>query len=85
MTDNKTGWLPMESAPKDGEKILVSWRGFCVKAKWFKDNWWGLSTADAYLTCLNHPQSDGWQPLPTPLKEGEKRVMERLTRKPEKG
>ena len=57
-------WQPIESAPKDGTRVLVwwpYWRSYPVSARWFNGEW------DSY--CRLEGDSVGpthWMPLPAP-------------------
>jgi hypothetical protein len=77
--DDADGWRPIETAPKDGTRILV-WREavvpgapYCDVTAWPK-NWTGLWPT-AYMHYADGHEPTHWQPLP-PLppqpKEGER-------------
>ena len=54
-------WQPIETAPKDGTKIIVFESGQIMQVAWggvFGDTWQGFSFFVEYPT--------HWQPLPTP-------------------
>ncbi len=71
-----SGWLPIESAPRDGKTLLMCCDGFePVTAYWSKHfNRWttGCDPGDTgeeqaiYDACPGIFQPDYWQPLPTP-------------------
>lgn len=66
-------WMPIDSAPKDGTRILVGWlgrdQGFRVSvAEWrerelWPQTWWQPSDESLVLHIL-HPYC--WMPLPPP-------------------
>ena len=73
MTTLNSGWLPMDYAPKDGTNVLMSVDGECRIARWIdglRPYWWieGIRM----ISAMRERVPDGWQPLPEPLKEGEK-------------
>jgi len=74
-------WLPIESAPKDGSRIIIAVTGgmygakvheayFCIDGEWGSD-WWLAATqpSDYYIGPISdimHGEISHWQPLPTP-------------------
>lgn len=60
------GWMPIETAPKDGTTILV----------WHKDYEYGAGvslwsdTYDKFMVGNNRPQPTLWHPLPAAPKHG---------------
>jgi hypothetical protein len=62
----KQGWQPIETAPRDGTEILVSWHGWpslegdnSIEIAIFKEGvWW---SNDAVVSTPSH-----WMPLPPP-------------------
>jgi hypothetical protein len=78
MTD-ETGWRPIETAPRDGSRMLfftgVSWVGYYrtgrepgapPDAEWGKPGWTRLGFCDVGLNPTH------WQPLPPPPTPKEK-------------
>lgn len=81
LSGKDAGWLPIETAPKDGATVLLYglWAGeingqatvpttdigywLGGKSDEPGDDWWQLSTGDAY-SCWMRPTH--WQPLPPP-------------------
>lgn len=60
------GWLPIETAPKDGARFLA-WRKHATRpliARYWKDFDWFEDEDGVHLYHLTH-----WQPLPTPPKD----------------
>jgi len=59
-------WLPIETAPKDGERILVDWLGIVEIAIWNIDqkNW--QEWPDGDFVC-DTDEITRWMPLPEPL------------------
>jgi hypothetical protein len=55
--DDNNGWLPIETAPRDGTEILA-WDGEVTDVIW----WDGLAWDDGRRTV--HPTN--WMPLPEP-------------------
>lgn len=58
-------WQPMETAPKDGTRVLLRWAGsddVQIGAFWPHDNVWSLDDMRSL------PEPSGWMPLPDPLK-----------------
>jgi hypothetical protein len=54
------GWLPIESAPNEGELIIVGWHNF--RGQWIAEVW-----APAYLRSPRRiADPTHWQPLPPP-------------------
>lgn len=64
---DQSPWQTIESAPKDGTKILL-WDGHdCNTASWDKHEGWVVScvaTDFNYYETVNNPTH--WQPLPAP-------------------
>lgn len=66
-TPDANGWLPIESAPKDGSLILLNvkrrfpsiiparWRNDLLNQCWDGDGWWG-----------HDDDATNWHPLPKP-------------------
>jgi hypothetical protein len=67
----RPGWRTMESAPKDGTKVDLLYRGDIRRtdAFWKEDAWWFGDDDDCFTTtgkaCPTH-----WMPLPTPPAPG---------------
>lgn len=70
-----SGWLPIESAPKDGTRIIVTAihpvANACVgEAFGFQDAWWWASgdpTADRFAKPIEATSRvTHWMPLPDP-------------------
>jgi hypothetical protein len=66
-------WLPMNAAPKDGDYVLVSWRGKCEMARWDDDRYskhpkpfWFIVGPWGKLTMRQY-SPDGWMLLPEPI------------------
>lgn len=70
------GWMPIESAPKDGTHVLIAggtfdahwdegleFKGVCI-AYWHGDHWHG-NEANAHDEWKRHHPTH-WQPLPAP-------------------
>lgn len=58
-------WRPIESAPKDGTRILLGWpmlQSMSVVAHWER-GMWRLSSSDEY-GIVGRPPVHSWQPLP---------------------
>jgi hypothetical protein len=67
-------WLPIETAPKDGTKVMVAcpWLGVCGPANWNKNEYakkprpywthWGERTWGTLL--IRGDQPTHWQPMP---------------------
>jgi hypothetical protein len=49
----RAGWRPIESAPKDGTRVLL-WDGRRQHVDWWNHGWWNTS------------RPTHWQPLPPP-------------------
>lgn len=62
-------WQPIETAPKDGTRILLGWKGASVMpqaiARWLTDGW----SIDSPLAGRFVRPPTHWQPLPLPPKE----------------
>lgn len=64
------GWLPIETAPKDGTAILVSEGRFCWCVEWNEEfDWWAVDDNKLGPFRLRGAAPTHWQPLPTPPKE----------------
>lgn len=65
-----TQWQPIETAPKDGERILVVWLGDVDIAFWNieQENWEQWPNGD--FVC-DTDEITHWMPLPKPPKEDE--------------
>lgn len=57
-------WLPIETAPKDGTRILCAHPHFGVRAMHFEQGEWWLSGC----SCSDDGPPTHWQPLPEPPK-----------------
>jgi hypothetical protein len=74
--DTGDGWLPIETAPKTGERVLLG-HGNSV----WEDEWWNGNEAN-WTECVNQPNgfrgthagevASHWQPLPPPPKPKER-------------
>lgn len=65
----KDGWLPIESAPKDGTRILALWSDECAaSAIWHNHDQGGNWYTDIGFSKLIEPTH--WMPLPE-TKEGQ--------------
>jgi hypothetical protein len=69
-------WLPIETAPKDGESVILGFKDFSAEGFWMDDparnHWretgWFFSDDDILTGHPTHPTY--WQPLPaTPTEE----------------
>ncbi len=54
-------WQPIETAPKDGTRILICDRGIVEIAEWNDYYAWSLFYGESSTTTPTH-----WQPLPAP-------------------
>lgn len=79
-----SGWLPIESAPKDGTEILVRRVDGAARIAIFYRNYW-YSIPGRYALEVN-----GWMPLPSPpalkqegASEGEERLSDRVLKSDE--
>lgn len=66
----RSGWRPLDTAPKDGTRIILSWGGKSVSG-WYLDNsksahlpWEGWRVAS--MEAWPKGQPDAWQPFPAP-------------------
>lgn len=61
------GWLPIDTAPKDGTHIMVAWNGQARFAKWslIKKRWLIFLT-QGYSSTNYYGYSTHWMPLPLP-------------------
>jgi hypothetical protein len=63
-------WQPIETAPKDGTRVLLYWPHWCEEAitgKWSKRNQW-----ESTVVCADcGPDPTHWMPLPAPPKKQE--------------
>lgn len=74
-----SGWMPIETAPKDGTPILLAAKGFdggvgiaAFDTGWSPDGWWMCDDGKRAVDLpLRGADPTHWQPLPTPP-EGEK-------------
>lgn len=74
-------WQGMDSAPKDGTKILVSWKAGHVSIVWWQKYGNGSFTTGGSDRCGTPDQYDeswflGWQPLPAAMLSAAPRVGE---------
>lgn len=64
------GWMPIETAPKDGTAVLVSEGRFCSCVEWNEEfDWWAVDDNKLGPFRLRGAAPTHWQPLPTPPKE----------------
>ena len=64
------GWLPIETAPKDGTAVLVSEGRFCSCVEWNEEfDWWAVDDNKLGPFRLRGAAPTHWQPLPNPPKE----------------
>jgi hypothetical protein len=69
-TDKAVGeWQPMETAPKDGTRIILAWGGRSVVGYWLdnsasKQPWAGWKAPSMEVWPTGQPTD--WQPMPTP-------------------
>lgn len=60
------GWLPIDSAPRDGTAILVVWAAHDDYAVvWWEAGEWCEASNDNVVADMTH-----WMPLPAPPAEG---------------
>jgi hypothetical protein len=66
MSDQKDGWRPIESAPKDGPVLIAEGNGAMCVAVWDRgdDEWMAWGAGDGTLHCIVYPTH--WRPLPPP-------------------
>lgn len=57
-------WMPIETAPKDGQKVLAAFKG---QFDWVI--FVGYATANNGVFCPNHARPTHWMPLPPPPKD----------------
>lgn len=85
MSDQKDGWRPIESAPKDGTGIiLASWGGTSdgyAFPWWLEESEWvgdWLLTAERLQAHLGSFPATHWMPIPPPPGDegGERRVAD---------
>jgi hypothetical protein len=62
------GWLPIETAPKDGERILVAWLGIVEIAIWNIEQKSWQEWPDGDFVC-DTDEITHWMPLPNLPKE----------------
>jgi hypothetical protein len=70
-------WQPIETAPKDGSRIILWWNGRAVEGYWFNNSthmsqrsgWTFCDQCIAWLEAVNPTM---WQPMPRPV------IMQRL-------
>ena len=65
-------WLPIETAPKDGEWILMAWDGKTTMARWVDNSmtvypWAGWTQPSLFTHLQGKPTH--WMPLPEPPKD----------------
>jgi Protein of unknown function (DUF551). len=63
-TPTEGGWQPIETAPKDGTRVLVSAKGGVTAAEYKFNEWWCIAGTAFPLADVTH-----WQPLPKAPKE----------------
>lgn len=68
-------WMPIESAPKDGETRVLGWeptyfrdKGAVIVMMWVEDSWWDNA---AWKVQPTH-----WRPLPEPPPENRSPIPE---------
>jgi hypothetical protein len=61
-TIKPVGWLPIETAPRDGEKVLVGAVGYVDAAYWDYEDWCAPHSS---ASCLPYTPTH-WMPLPEP-------------------
>lgn len=62
-TAEKTGWRPIDTAPKDGQDVLLNYEGRVpVVAAWFRGGWAPMDLEGEHLPSI----PTHWMPLPAP-------------------
>src|SRR5690606_32655665 len=71
--EQREGWRPIETAPRDGTRILLGYAGIhSEEGYWMADanrNHWGETgwfASDEDVLCKHPSHPDAWMPLPTP-------------------
>lgn len=63
-TPDTNGWMPIETAPKDGATFLA-WDGFCCLGAWYPYGeeflFWAIDGDEISAEDITH-----WQPAPKP-------------------
>lgn len=55
-------WQPIETAPTDGDTVIIHDKGFVAEGHYAWGSWWDNATE-----CLRNPTH--WMPLPEPPEE----------------
>lgn len=72
---NDDGWLPIESAPKDGTEIIATGKTNIsyLKNQYYVEftHWGKVNKIGKFLFCVqNYSQPTHWRPIPAPPKTG---------------